>query len=433
MFLFFRKLMKNNQFNIEKKLFLSIFICLFVLTPATANEIVQLTDEADSIILPYWSSDGERIVYLSWNVHDTESDMELWIMDADGSDKIQLLNENDVCGFTSGNPLSPDGSRLLYISNVTGNRELWIAETDSMEKRQLTESAHLENYFPTFEKWKASWSPDGSQIVYVSGVTENSNLWKLVETSDGEEVLMFDISNLSKDYDIWVIDSDGANNIRLTDDGKQNMKPEWHPSGENIAFGSNITGNGGIWIMNKDGSEKTQLVDGATYHATWSPDGTKISYVEMDRENYASYLWVMDANGDNKILLNNYSGHFTYHSYPKWSPNSTKIVYVKDDRENYTSSIWVMNIDGSEQTKIGDGIAPQWSPKGDRIAFTELNGDRFTISVIILDEELAFAPAINVASVPDTAQENTEKTPGFGASITVLILFLLCNNMKKRD
>ena len=244
---------------------------------------------------------------------------------------------------------------------------------------------------------------------------------------------MFDISNLSKDYDIWVIDSDGANNIRLTDDGKQNMKPEWHPSGENIAFGSNITDNGGIWIMNKDGSEKTQLVDGATYHATWSPDGTKISYVEMDRENNASSLWVMDADGDNKIPLNNYSGHFTYHSYLKWSPDSVKIVHVKDDRENYTSSIWVMNIDGSGQTKIGDGIAPQWSPKGDRIAFTELNGDRFTISVIILDEDLASAPATSVVSVPDTAKENTEKTSGFGASITLLTLFLLCKYVKKRN
>ncbi|MDK2834179.1 MAG: TolB protein, partial [Methanolobus sp.] len=181
----------------KTKICFAIFICLFLLTSASASEVMQLTDWTETVVFPYWSFDGEYIVYVSITPYDTEFDMQLWIMDADGSNKTQFLNETGVPLFISSNPLSPNGNLLLYISNATGNHELWVMDTENMDRRQLTEGAHLENYLPGSENWKASWSPDGSQVIYVSAVTKNKNLWKIVETPGGKKLLMFDLLNAS--------------------------------------------------------------------------------------------------------------------------------------------------------------------------------------------------------------------------------------------
>jgi Tol biopolymer transport system component len=415
----------------KTKICFAIFICLFLLTSASASEVMQLTDWTETVVFPYWSFDGEYIVYVSITPYDTEFDMQLWIMDADGSNKTQFLNETGVPLFISSNPLSPNGNLLLYISNATGNHELWVMDTENMDRRQLTEGAHLENYLPGSENWKASWSPDGSQVIYVSAVTKNKNLWKIVETPGGKKLLMFDLLNASQDSNIWVIDTDGTNNRRLTDDGRQNKEPEWHPVGKMFAFSSNTTGDGGIWLASTDSSDKKQIAEGPVHSISWSPDGAKISYVKIDRENLSSSIWVMDADGNNDTLVVNNPGYFKYHSYPEWSPDSTKIVYVEDNRDNSISEIYIVNIDGTGQTKIGNGMVPKWSLKGDRIVFVASKNENAGISVIILDEKWRSAPAETKASLPDIPQENGTKSPGFTVSF-VMMAFLIAFVFQKR-
>jgi Tol biopolymer transport system component len=137
----------------------------------------------------------------------------------------------------------------------------------------------------------------------------------------------------------------------------------------------------------------------------------------------------MDSDGTNKTTLTRNSKRFAYHSDLQWSPSNDKIIYVEDDRDNSTSNIWVMNIDGSEQTKIGHGIAPNWSPDGDKILFTELIDDKFAISVVIIDEDVLSASSTTVEHTPESTHE---ETPGFSTTIAVFTLLMLFKNMTRR-
>ncbi|WP_135612896.1 TolB family protein [Methanococcoides sp. AM1] len=414
----------------KTKLLLIFFLCFFTINIVDASEILQLTNDTESIGFPQWSPDGDKIIYTSSDLETITSGdwvVDFWMMDADGSNKTQLASGDTILGLGFNNPLSPDGTQFLFISNTTGNHELWIMNVNGSNKKQLTHGAHLENNLLGLTgRWGISWSPDSSQIVYVSASSENRNVWESVEINSKKEPI-FNISKVSKDYDIWIVDHDGSNNLKLTTSGKDNIGATWRPDGGKIAFVSNESGNGGIWVMNKDGSDKTQLVDGSAYNIDWSPDGTKIVYAKVDHENYTSNIWVMDADGSNKKPLTNNSEYFVSQSYSDWSPDGSKIVFNSGSIGEY--EIWIMNSDGTDQIRIGEGLMLQWSPKGDKIVSTAIKGDILAISVIVLDEELVSRPASTLASVPESPPE---KTPGFSVVIAVLMLAMTFSLERKK-
>lgn len=339
-----------------------IICCMFAVAFIA---FITLSNDFQSSAYPYWSPDGKNISFVSTGKYNLLS-TNIWVMDNTGNNKVQLtLSSSSTHTF---NPWSPDGTKILYISDSMGNYELWTMNANGSNKKQLTEGAHVDNYLGT-RGWDASWCSDGMQVVYTSQGIKNGN----------------------KAADIWIVDTDGTNNTKITDDGKQNLRPRCQPGGEKIAYLSNASGTGGIWIMNKDGSGKIQVEDGQVYDIEWSPDGTKILYVKEERENLTSRIWIMDADGANKKALANNPAETSSLRFPKWSPDGTKIVFNSEDSGEY--GIWIMETDGTGQVKIGSGLAPQWSPEGDKIAFTEARNNIFSVTVYSLDKDLKSALA----------------------------------------
>jgi hypothetical protein len=124
-----------------------------------------------------------------------------------------------------------------------------------------------------------------------------------------------------------------------------------------------------IYLVRSDGTGLRQLTDGPGVedHASWSPDGRRIVYGVVETDT----LWVMDADGSHKHRLARGSG-------PHWSPDGRHIVCTRGD------DIVVMNADGSGQRRValgeGGNITPSWGPDGTIVFVREgalyaVNGD----------------------------------------------------------
>jgi Tol biopolymer transport system component len=186
-----------------------------------------------------------------------------------------------------------------------------------------------------------------------------------------------------------VMDADGTNQVRLTDNAASDRNPAFspNPDGSRIAFtstrvpsGSDIFVMGAVDSDNDGNGDNLVRFTGAQSDSSpaWSPDGTKIAF-QSGRDDPQGDIYVMDAapeSGTNKALrlTDTTEGDFE----PNWSPDGSKIVFTSGRDGNF--EIYVMNADGSAPkrlTKKGPrDSSPAWSPDGSKIAFrSERGGD----------------------------------------------------------
>lgn len=211
-------------------------------------------------------------------------------------------------------------------------------------------------------------SVDGS----VSVTPDLDNLMALLATFDWQIVF---VSERDGNPEIYVMDADGSNQTRLTEEDAVDDMPVWSPSGAEIAFVSERDGNPEIYVMNVDGSNVRRLTEDDAVDQTpaWSPDGSKIAFVS-DRDGNPE-IYVMSADGSNVLRL---TENDSLDAMPAWSPDSSQIVFVSE--RNGERGFFSTLPEGGTPTAMntGDNAAwsnPAWSPDGQRIAFTAQNGE----------------------------------------------------------
>ena len=210
---------------------------------------------------------------------------------------------------------------------------------DGQDIRRLTDS-DIGSFVSSFP----SWSPNGQRIAFHA--------------------------YRDKNHDIYVMNADGSEQKRLTNNRPYNDHPFWSPDGKKIAFIAVRDGNAAqltpdqrreIYVMNADGSEQNNLTNNPGFDAnfSWSPDGKKIAFVSLRDGNLEIY--VMNADGSEQKRL---TKDPVEDAIPSWSPDGKKIVFRSYRDRNY--EIYVMNADGSEQKNLtnnpGYDAAPSWSP-----------------------------------------------------------------------
>jgi hypothetical protein len=166
---------------------------------------------------------------------------------------------------------------------------------------------------------------------------------------------------------LFVLNSDGTETrLVVHRPGAPYIYPggSFSPDGSKVVFAAE---GGGIYTVDADGGIPRILADGGA-DPTFSPDGTKIVYVEF-RDLTGHTLRVMNADGTgDRVLLDSQAVNCIRPILllPAWSPDGTHIAFSCSPE----TGIQVVGADGSGlTTEIPDGSNPYWSPDGSRIAF----------------------------------------------------------------
>ena len=255
---------------------------------ADGGNLRRLTDNSDKDFSPSWSPDGKRIAFMSdrdGQVHARHgwSTYEIYVMDVNGNNQRNLTNNPDDDQYPS---WSPDGERIVFSSardeDNPQNSEIYVMDADGSNLQKLTDNPN--------DDGDPSWSPDGERIVFSSA-------------RDGHVENKFGLTD-----EIYVIDADGGNEQRLTDNRNNDWDPVWSPDGKRIAFIADRKGDlvqFDIYVMDADGGNQQKLVNNRGWDSSpsWSPNGERIAFTSERDGNYEIY--VMDADGGNQQNLTN--------------------------------------------------------------------------------------------------------------------------------
>ena len=197
-------------------------------------------------------------------------------------------------------------------------------------------------------------------------VPSSSTPHPVVPSDIGNQLIAYS-SDQDGDFEIWLMNADGSNQLKLTENHAMDISPAWSPDGSRIAFISNRDGNDEIYVMNADGRGTHRLTntDARESFPAWSPDGKLISF-DSDRGGNWD-IFVMESDGSNPRRL---TDHPSDDWISSWSPDSSKIVFESKRDGDY--EIYVMNANGNAQQQLTDNQThdgfPAWSADGTQIA-----------------------------------------------------------------
>lgn len=184
----------------------------------------------------------------------------------------------------------------------------------------------------------------------------------------GDEKIAFS-SNRKGNWDIYVMNPDGSNQVRLTNNRGVDVSPVWSPTSEQILFSSDRDGVRDLYVIDADGGRLRKVFRDTAFRIepAWAPDGERIVFhAELPR--WSIQTATIHGRDVKQVASADRRG-----GNPSWSPDGTEIAFVDDAAD--TRGIRILTLSsGAVRTFLPKEspwmYSPAWSPDGERLAFS---------------------------------------------------------------
>ena len=260
-----------------------------------------------------------RIVY----VNRQGKKFSLIVADSDGHNEQVVLTQNEPIMSPA---WSPDGSQLAYVSFETGHAVVYVQSLYTNQRRVLADFRGS-NSAP-------AWSPDGKQMA-------------LVLTRDGSS-------------QIYLSRPDGSDIRRITFSGTIDTEPHFSPDGQYLLFTSDRGGSPQIYRMPAKGgpTERLTFGEGANFSPRHSPDGKNFVFAHLNNGRF--HIAIQDFQTGQMSLLTEGG----WEKKPSFAPNGKLILFAREARDR--GILATVSSDGRVKqhmfTQSGDAREPVWGP-----------------------------------------------------------------------
>jgi Tol biopolymer transport system component len=230
-----------------------------------------------------WSPDGTKIVYAAAATDDIDAEHDIYVVDVD-SGEVNQLTDGPADEYEP--DWSPDGMKITFTSEAPGgnpveqpNTDIGMVDADGTNPTVLTEHPHRDH--------SPQWSPDGSLIAFIS-------------ERDDESANNPDIGPLFSE--LYVMDPNGENERRVTEEALHKEEFEWSPDGTRLAFHGRCDNDvcddseTDIYAIDVDGTNRINLTDDArsehSGEVEWSSNG-----------RWVAYTWVRRGGRDHDVMI----------------------------------------------------------------------------------------------------------------------------------
>ena len=197
--------------------------------------------------VPERRADGKYV----WPIYDS---FDIFTADMQGTILSQLTQE---AGYDAEATVSPKGDKIVFTSMRTGDLELFTMNIDGTDVKQITTELGYDG--------GAFFSPDGTKLVWRASRPQTP------EAIQEYQDLLKEGLVKPTDMELYVANADGTDVQKITNLGKANWAPFFHPSGKKLIFASNHQTERGypfnLFMINLDGTGLTRITHDGTFDA----------------------------------------------------------------------------------------------------------------------------------------------------------------------
>ena len=286
---------------------------------------------------------GTRIYFVS----DRSGNKEIWSMNYDGSDQKQFTNYRSITTFPA---ISADGTKIAFTTYPV------LASSRNANAAQFgKQSANLgqpQIFLHSLET--------GRKLVYYNQQASMNAASDFLP--DSRHLLIYSTANGGFSQ-IYETDLDGGELKRITNSRSLEVEPKVNPrTGMDLVFVSGRGGTPQVYRMNIDGTDVNRLTtgEGDAVNPAWNPDGQHIAFAWTRGFEPGNFnIFVMDVASRNVVQLTSGAGR---NENPYWAPDGVHLVF--SSKRGRTTQIYTMLADGTglqQLTTQGNNEKPVWS------------------------------------------------------------------------